>query len=134
MKNIGCRVVWSLNDKWLSILEENPKENPKFWVSGWIPQIEVLNHKAVKAGLTHCGWGGCQEFVGAGLPVVTFPHFDDQPVNSSLLVDRKVAVLMHYKERDPFNFEELTTYKDPAFDHKKVTECFNKILNDPIYK
>ena len=95
LKNIGCRVVWSLRDEYLEILEENPKDNPKFYVSSWIPQIEVLNHRAIKVGLTHCGWGGCLEFIGAGVPVVTFPHFGDQPVNSKLLVDAKVAVELY---------------------------------------
>lgn len=134
LKNIGCRVVWSLKDEWLSILDENPKENPKFWVSSWIPQIEVLNHRAVKAGMTHCGWGGCLEFVGAGVPVVTFPHFGDQPINSNLLVERKAAVLLHQQDKNPFDFEGALTYKDVAFDHKKVEKCFNLVLNDPSYK
>lgn len=37
LKNIGCRVVWSLKDDQISMIDENPKENANFWVSGWIP-------------------------------------------------------------------------------------------------
>ena len=77
LKNIGCRVIWSLKDEWLEILDENPAGNPKFWLSSWCPQIEILYHPAVKGGLSHCGWGGILEFVGAGVPLVTFPHFAD---------------------------------------------------------
>ena len=63
LKDVGCKVVWSLKDKWLPLLEETPNPD-KFWVRPWIPQIEVLAHPAVKAGLSHCGWGGTLEFVG----------------------------------------------------------------------
>lgn len=95
LKNIGCRVVWSLAEEYQAILSENPKDNPKFFVSKWIPQIEVLHHRAIKAGMTHCGWGGVLEFIGAGVPIVSFPHFIDQPINSKLLVDAKAAVLLY---------------------------------------
>ena len=80
------------------MLNEEQKKNPKFWLSGWIPQIEVIHHKAVKAGLTHCGWGGVLEFIGAGLPTVAFPHYGDQFVNTELLVSKDAAVVLHSNE------------------------------------
>lgn len=85
LKNLGYKVIWSLNDKWRPLLKEDPDKDPNFWVSGWLPQIEVLNHDAVLCGLTHCGWGGLIEFVSAGKPVVTFPHFADQTDNSVMI-------------------------------------------------
>lgn len=84
--------------------------------------------------MTHCGWGGCLEFIGAGVPAVTFPHFADQPVNSELFVENKAGILLHWKRRTAFDFESAATYKDPAFDHKKIHEVFTKILRDPQYK
>lgn len=71
LKRTGYRVVWSLKD-W-----ELPEENANFWVSSWVPQVEVLHHPAVKVGLTHCGWGGTLEFISSGTPIVAFPHFGD---------------------------------------------------------
>ena len=71
-----------------------------FWVRPWIPQIEVLAHPAVKAGLTHCGFGGTLEFISPGIPVVAFPHVADQPSNAKELVKRKVAVMLAYREWD----------------------------------
>ena len=53
------------------------EDNENFWVRPWIPQVEVLAHPALKAGLTHCGFGGTLEFISAGKPIVAFPHFDD---------------------------------------------------------
>lgn len=41
LKKVGCRIIWSLKDF------ELPEENPDFWTSPWVPQIEVLAHPAV---------------------------------------------------------------------------------------
>lgn len=71
LKNLGCKVVWSMKDFKL------PEENPDFYVREWMPQIEVLAHPAMKAGLCHCGFGGILEFTGLGLPIVGWPHFND---------------------------------------------------------
>ena len=57
----------------------------------------MLAHPAVKAGLTHCGFGGTLEFIAAGVPMVALPHFADQPPNAVELVARKVAVMLHYR-------------------------------------
>jgi UDP:flavonoid glycosyltransferase YjiC (YdhE family) len=92
MNSQDCRVVWSLTDSGKALLEVDPDTNPKFWVKNWLPQIEVINHPAVKCGITHAGWGGLLEFLGAGKPVITFPHFFDQPGNSRLLVEAKAAI------------------------------------------
>jgi hypothetical protein len=37
----------------------------------------VLAHPAIKAGLTHCGFGGVNEFINAAVPVIAWPHFAD---------------------------------------------------------
>lgn len=89
-------MVWSLKKEY-KLPEEG---NDNFWVRPWIPQIEVLAHPAVKAGINHCGFGGVLEFCSAGLPIVAFPHFADQPANALELVDRKVAVMLAYREAD----------------------------------
>lgn len=74
------------------MFDVDPDQNPNFWVRSWLPQIELINHPAVKCGLTHCGWGGLTEFLGAGKPVATFPHFGDQLDNSNLLIRKKVGI------------------------------------------
>lgn len=35
LKNIGCKVVWGLPDKYHELFDEDPKTNPKFWIRGW---------------------------------------------------------------------------------------------------
>lgn len=53
------------------------EDNGKYWISNWLPQIELLAHPGLKAGVTHCGLGGSLEFVYSEVPMLTYPHFGD---------------------------------------------------------
>lgn len=54
-------------------------------VVGWAPQEEVLHHGAVAAFLTHSGWNSTLESVVARKPMVCWPFFADQQLNSRLV-------------------------------------------------
>lgn len=117
------------------MFEEDPTKDPKFKIKAWMPQIEVLSHPAMRACLTHCGWGGILECIGAGVPMVTFPHLGDQNSNSDLVVSQGVAVELHNKPKaNQFDLLEGLTYREPAFDHTKVCKVFQTILEDSKYK
>ena len=74
--------------------------------------------------MTHMGSGATQEFIGAGVPVIAFPHFGDQHYYAELLRDMKAGVILYSKRRD---FEEgpvQMEYKEPVFDGERVYNCF----------
>ncbi|KAM0954108.1 putative 7-deoxyloganetic acid glucosyltransferase [Dioscorea sansibarensis] len=48
----------------------------------WVPQEEVLAHRAVGCFLTHSGWNSTLESVVAGVPMICRPFFADQLINS----------------------------------------------------
>ncbi|CAE7216901.1 UGT91C1, partial [Symbiodinium pilosum] len=50
-----------------------------------MPQIEILGLEDLSAVLTHCGWGGTLECMGAGKPVICYPGFGDQMMNAKIL-------------------------------------------------
>lgn len=67
--------------------EKIGKEGRGVIIRGWAPQWAILNHSAVGAFMTHCGWNSCMEGVTAGVSMVTWAQFAEQFTNERLLVD-----------------------------------------------
>ncbi|CAI9266868.1 unnamed protein product [Lactuca saligna] len=61
-------------------------------VRGWVPQVAILNHGAVVALLTHCGWNSIMEALMAGVLMLTWPMSADNFSNAMLLHQMKVGL------------------------------------------
>ncbi|XP_062231952.1 anthocyanidin 5,3-O-glucosyltransferase-like [Phragmites australis] len=69
-------------------------------VKNWVPQAEVVQHEAVGAFVTHCGWNSTLEAIMSGLPMICWPLYAEQRLNKIFLVEEmKIAVTMEgYEE------------------------------------
>ncbi|KAL8541440.1 hypothetical protein ACS0TY_002635 [Phlomoides rotata] len=56
-------------------------------IRGWAPQVMILDHPAIGAFVTHCGWNSTLEGICAGVPMVTWPIFAEQFYNEKLVTE-----------------------------------------------
>ncbi|OEL19609.1 Anthocyanidin 5,3-O-glucosyltransferase [Dichanthelium oligosanthes] len=62
-------------------------------VKNWAPQSEVVQHEAVAAFVTHCGWNSTLEAITAGLPMICWPLYAEQSMNKMFMTEEmKIAV------------------------------------------
>ena len=88
--NSGCRFLWVIRpdalvgkDEERQTLEELLEGiKDRGYVVDWAPQEEVLQHPAVGGFLTHSGWNSTLESIVAGQPMICWPYFADQQINS----------------------------------------------------
>ncbi|KAG4926496.1 hypothetical protein JHK85_052982 [Glycine max] len=50
-------------------------------IASWRPQEQVLNQTSIGGFLTHCGWNSTIESICAGVPMLCWPFYVDQPTN-----------------------------------------------------
>ncbi|XP_059625333.1 7-deoxyloganetic acid glucosyltransferase-like [Cornus florida] len=88
--NSGKRFLWVIRDNGVAG-EDGDRQIPAEFSDGrkeggyiarWAPQEEVLAHPAVGGFLTHSGWNSTLESIVAGVPMLCWPYFFDQQVNS----------------------------------------------------
>ena len=52
----------------------------------WVPQLDVLKHRAIGAFLTHCGWNSTIESIAMGVPMLCWPDVGERRTNGRLVV------------------------------------------------
>ena len=68
-------------------------------VKSWAPQSDILSHESVGGFVTHCGWNSVVEAVFHGVPMVAWPLYAEQRMNSAALVEQmKLAIAVEKVE------------------------------------
>ncbi|XP_024031516.1 UDP-glycosyltransferase 89B2 isoform X2 [Morus notabilis] len=102
LERSGVRFVWSIKEPAEAHVEGGYGRVPQGFddrvagrglvIKGWAPQVLILNHRAVGAFLTHCGWNSVLESVTTGVPILAWPMGADQFINAALLDQLKLAI------------------------------------------
>ncbi|XP_021753348.1 scopoletin glucosyltransferase-like [Chenopodium quinoa] len=73
------------SEEWLPPGYKQRMEGKGLILKGWAPQLLILEHEAVGAFVTHCGWNSILEGITAGVPMITWPGFAEQFYNEKLV-------------------------------------------------
>ena len=75
-------VLWSLDARSQTYLNETFRQNSSRLILEWIPQRSILTHPAIRLFISHAGWNSLLEGVLATKPMLVWPRFGDQFSNS----------------------------------------------------
>ncbi|CAO2813947.1 unnamed protein product [Amaranthus hypochondriacus] len=79
------RIVKSEMEEWLPNGFEERTRGKGLVIRGWAPQKLILEHRAIGAFVTHCGWNSTLEAISLGVVMVTWPLFAEQFYNEKLV-------------------------------------------------
>lgn len=99
LSRVPQKVLWKYDGE----MKDKPKN---VMTRKWFPQRDILLHPNVKLFISHGGISGVYEAVDAGVPVLGFPFFYDQPRNVDNLVASGMAIrmdLLSITEKTLFN-------------------------------
>ena len=120
----GMRVVWSLaRPEWLP---SECRDNPLLYTRPWLDQVGVLAHRDVRAVVSHCGWGGVTELIGAGRGVLALPLDADQAIGAGILVAHGCALVLPGCGGSGDNYHDTDTLTARA-----VTDGVVRVSSDP---
>ncbi|XP_068657128.1 scopoletin glucosyltransferase-like [Aristolochia californica] len=88
LESSGCPFIWVVKES--QTLPEGFEGRTKekgLVITGWAPQMIILEHPALGGFMTHCGWNSVLEGISSGLPMITWPAFAEQFYNEKLVTD-----------------------------------------------
>ncbi|KAF9671205.1 hypothetical protein SADUNF_Sadunf12G0023200 [Salix dunnii] len=97
-----------------------------FIVKSWAPQLAILNHGSVGGFVTHCGWKSILEAVCAGVPMLGWPLYAEQKMNSVFLVEELKVGLAVKRADDDDDFVSAAELEE------RVTELMNSDKGEAV--
>ena len=94
-----------------------PSVSPNIKIVKWLPQIDLLGHKDIKAFVSHAGHNSVYESTYHGVPLVAFPLFSDQPANAKKITHLGLGLRVDYQN----------------FTAQEMFEKIELVINEPRY-
>ena len=91
-------ILWTMKDSSRHILDGVDPEllhNGSIFISSWLPQAAVLRHPSISVAILHCGLGGVNEALLAGVPIIGSPIAVDQFGNCARVHNQGLGVCLH---------------------------------------
>ena len=91
-------ILWSMKDRNRHVLDDvdqNVLQNGTVFISKWLPQAAVLRHPSISVAILHCGLGGLNEALLAGVPVIGSPQTTEQCGNCARIHHQGLGVCLH---------------------------------------
>ncbi|XP_022164544.1 UDP-glucuronosyltransferase 2B2-like [Myzus persicae] len=121
LAQVPQRILWKYEGEMVN-------KTKNIMIRKWFPQRDILLHPNVKLFISHGGMSGVYETVDAGVPVLGFPLFYDQPRNIANLVNAGMAISMDILsvKKDTFlrNVLELVNDKKYMENAKIASDIF----------
>ncbi len=87
--------VWALRRDSMWTLDGLDIDSDRVIIRNWVSQQSLLQHRAIKACIVHCGLNSVQESLYNSLPVICLPSVFDQFQIGSAIEEREVGVSMY---------------------------------------
>ena len=91
----GYDLLWSLKDSYRGILDhidDKYLNSSRILISKWLPQSTVLSHPSISMAVLHGGFGGINEALIAGVPIICIPRGGDQLMNCARVSHQGLGV------------------------------------------
>ncbi|GLJ48520.1 hypothetical protein SUGI_1023770 [Cryptomeria japonica] len=94
----------------------------------WSPQLAVLSHPSVACFVTQCGWNSTLESITMGVPMICWPYFADQFLDSSFVVDEwRVGLALNVNNEGIIDKREVQETVERLLDSKEGVEIREKM-------
>ncbi|KAL6218868.1 hypothetical protein ACLB2K_012075 [Fragaria x ananassa] len=115
-------------EEWLPEGFEKRMEGKGLIIRDWAPQVLILEHEAIGAFVTHCGWNSILEAVSAGVPMITWPVFGEQFYNEKLVTEIHRIGVPVGSEKWAFSFVDVNAETEGRVRREAIEEAVTRIM------
>ena len=125
---VGYDVVWSLRESNRDILEGIELDGNRIYISEWVSQQTLLQHKAIGAAILHGGLNGVQQAIYYKVPTIIIPFGMDQPLIAARVHSKTFGIRLYSSELTKENIANSIQALQ-SDEYKKQLEKQSKIYN-----